>query len=164
MTKIASECGIHPVQLSPGRNLPWTTLMQDVLTSERMWSRNERPAIIEAESKQISLRMQARILRLNRSSIYYNPVEIFETKVKRKHLMDEIYADHPVCEVPESRKNPVLRALISIESMCSIACERWTLQVSASVRIWANATCNTRFIRIYYVMGSVGLMSLFFVF
>jgi putative transposase len=52
--------------------------------------------MVERENKEIPLRTQARILSLNRSSLYYKPVEPSDTEVKLKHRIDEIYTDHPV--------------------------------------------------------------------
>jgi len=52
--------------------------------------------MVEPENKKVPLRTQARILSLNRSSIYYKPTEPSDAEVKLKHRIDEIYTDHPV--------------------------------------------------------------------
>ncbi len=55
----------------------------------------ERLALVERESTEILLSLQAELLRLSRSSLYYQPVVPSATEVARKHRIDEIYTAHP---------------------------------------------------------------------
>lgn len=52
--------------------------------------------MVERESKDVPLRTQARILSLNRSSLYYKPAGPSEEEVRLKHRIDRLYTDHPV--------------------------------------------------------------------
>lgn len=53
-------------------------------------------AMVERENTTVPLRTQARILTLNRSSLYYKPAEPSEEEVRLKHRIDRLYTDHPV--------------------------------------------------------------------
>lgn len=52
--------------------------------------------MVERGSTSVPLRTQARILSLNRSSLYYKPTEPSEEEVRLKHRIDRLYTDHPV--------------------------------------------------------------------
>ena len=46
--------------------------------------------------KRVPIKTQADILSLNRSSLYYKPVEPSAQEVKLRHVIDELYTRHPV--------------------------------------------------------------------
>lgn len=51
--------------------------------------------MIERDSDELSVRQQAALLGLNRSSLYYQPAAISAREVAIKHRIDEIYTEHP---------------------------------------------------------------------
>jgi len=51
--------------------------------------------MVERGNKDIPLTIQANLLTLNRTSLYYKPVPPSEAEVAIKHLIDEIYTKHP---------------------------------------------------------------------
>lgn len=51
--------------------------------------------MVERDNKEVSLKTQARILSLNRSSLYYKPSEPSDEEVHLKHRIDRIYTDYP---------------------------------------------------------------------
>lgn len=52
--------------------------------------------MVEMDSEKISISRQAELLSLNRSSLYYKPVDISDEDIRLKHRIDEIYTDRPV--------------------------------------------------------------------
>jgi putative transposase len=58
-------------------------------------SRNERLALIERAEPALPLSMQAELLSLSRSSLYYQPVAPSAQEVALKHRIDELYTDYP---------------------------------------------------------------------
>ncbi len=58
-------------------------------------SRNERLALVERESSELSLARQAELLGLNRTSLYYQPVGPSAAELAIKRRIDEIYTAHP---------------------------------------------------------------------
>ncbi len=58
-------------------------------------SRTERLALVERAGGQLSLKSQAELLSLSRSSLYYQPVGPTAEEIKLKHRIDEIYTRHP---------------------------------------------------------------------
>lgn len=55
----------------------------------------ERRAMVEPEHLKISVREQAKLLRINRSTLYYQAVDRPDEEVRLKHRIDKIYTDHP---------------------------------------------------------------------
>ena len=53
-------------------------------------TRAERVVLVEQDSKEISLTAQAKLLSINRTSIYYKPVPSSEEEIAIKHRIDEI--------------------------------------------------------------------------
>jgi len=51
--------------------------------------------LVERGNKEISLTVQARLLSLNRTSIYYKPVPPSKKEITIKHRIDEIYTQYP---------------------------------------------------------------------
>jgi putative transposase len=51
--------------------------------------------MIEPHRREIPVSVQAELLNLNRTSIYYKPKELFLTDLTIKALIDRIYTDHP---------------------------------------------------------------------
>ena len=58
-------------------------------------TRDERLALVERERPALSLKTQADLLSLNRSSLYYAPVPPAPEEVALKHRIDELYIAHP---------------------------------------------------------------------
>jgi putative transposase len=58
-------------------------------------SRDERVELIDRTNGELSLSMQAQLLGLNRTSLYYQPVPPSETEIALKHRIDELYTAHP---------------------------------------------------------------------
>lgn len=58
-------------------------------------SRGERVALVEREGSELPLRIQAELLGLSRSSLYYQPVMPSAEEIAIKHRIDEIYTKHP---------------------------------------------------------------------
>jgi putative transposase len=58
-------------------------------------SREERINLIEMENKELSVSIQAGLLGLNRSGLYYRPIPVSQEELSLKHKIDEIYTSHP---------------------------------------------------------------------
>jgi len=58
-------------------------------------SRDERLRLIERESEELSVRIQAELLSVNRSGVYYQPQPPSAAEVQLKHRIDEIYTQWP---------------------------------------------------------------------
>ena len=58
-------------------------------------SRAERLGIIEREQPELPLSVQAELLGLSRSSLYYRPVPPSAQEIAIKHRIDEIYTQYP---------------------------------------------------------------------
>jgi len=57
--------------------------------------RDERVALLEKENSDISFQEQCELLSLNRTSLYYQPVEPSAKEIAIKRQIDEIYTKHP---------------------------------------------------------------------
>ncbi|CAB3395271.1 protein of unknown function [Kyrpidia spormannii] len=51
--------------------------------------------MIDFQERELPLAVQAKLLGLNRSSLYYKPVGPSEEEVRLKHRIDQIYTEHP---------------------------------------------------------------------
>ena len=58
-------------------------------------SREQRLALVEREHRELPLSVQAEVLGLNRSSLYYHPVAITAEEIALKHRIDAIYTATP---------------------------------------------------------------------
>src|SRR5437868_2363363 len=58
-------------------------------------SRDERVALIERGSDDLALSVQAELLGVSRSSLYYRPVEPSADEINLKHRIDEIFTAYP---------------------------------------------------------------------
>jgi putative transposase len=58
-------------------------------------SRTERLALAEREGGELSLRQQAELLSISRSSLYYQPVAPSVEEIAIKHRLDELYTKYP---------------------------------------------------------------------
>jgi len=58
-------------------------------------SREERVALVDWQREELPVNMQAELLSLNRSSLYYRPVPPSAEEVVLKHRIDELYTAHP---------------------------------------------------------------------
>lgn len=74
------------------------------LTTEKTWleknlehtlDRSKRMELIDWEQKELPISIQATLLHLNRSSLYYQKVAPSAEEVACKHRIDEIFTDHP---------------------------------------------------------------------
>ncbi len=52
-------------------------------------------ALVERETPELTLKTQADLLSLNRSSLYYEPVPPSPEEVALKHRIDQLYTAHP---------------------------------------------------------------------
>ena len=59
-------------------------------------NRAERVGLVEREGGELPLSVQAELLRLNRSGLYYRPVEPSAEEIALKHRIDELYTAHPI--------------------------------------------------------------------
>ena len=58
-------------------------------------TRDERIQLIDWTKADLSLSVQAQLLGLNRSSLYYQPVPPSAEEIALKHRIDQLYTDHP---------------------------------------------------------------------
>ncbi|MCX7745410.1 MAG: IS3 family transposase [Clostridia bacterium] len=58
-------------------------------------SHEDRINMIEKDNKKLSISRQAKLLSLNRTSLYYKPVPVDGEELLIKRLIDEIYTRHP---------------------------------------------------------------------
>jgi len=58
-------------------------------------SRGERAALVEREEGDLPIVVQAELLGVSRSSVYYQPVPPSPEEIALKHRIDEIYTEHP---------------------------------------------------------------------
>ena len=58
-------------------------------------SRAERLAMLEKDHPEISLKVQAELLEISYSSLFYKPVPPSERELAIKRRIDEIYTKHP---------------------------------------------------------------------
>uniref|UniRef100_UPI0031F63A0E IS3 family transposase n=1 Tax=Thermacetogenium phaeum TaxID=85874 RepID=UPI0031F63A0E len=58
-------------------------------------TREQRIALVEWDNPEIPIATQARLLSLNRTSLYYKPVGPSPEEIAIKHRIDEIYTEHP---------------------------------------------------------------------
>jgi putative transposase len=59
------------------------------------FNRDERISLVEWGHPELSIKKQAELLRLNRSSLYYQPVPPSPEEIAVKHRIDEIYTAFP---------------------------------------------------------------------
>lgn len=52
--------------------------------------------MLQWDHDKVSIKTQADLLSLNRTSLYYKPVEPSAEEVKLRHAIDEMYTRHPV--------------------------------------------------------------------
>ena len=57
--------------------------------------RSERVALVDFNDPEMSVLVQAKMLSLNRSGLYYKPVPPSEEEIRLKHAIDEIYTESP---------------------------------------------------------------------
>ena len=58
-------------------------------------NRTERLALVERGEAELSLKKQAELLSLSRSSLYYQPLPPPAEEIRLKHRIDELYTDYP---------------------------------------------------------------------
>uniref|UniRef100_UPI000C268EDF IS3 family transposase n=1 Tax=Mycobacteroides abscessus TaxID=36809 RepID=UPI000C268EDF len=87
------EQQINELYAEVGKLTTQLTWLKKNLDSEL--SRDERIALIEWENAELPLAIQADLLSLNRSSLYYKPVPPSPEEIALKHRIDQIYTDYP---------------------------------------------------------------------
>lgn len=58
-------------------------------------SRTERLVLVERGTAELSLKKQAELLSISRSSLYYQPLPPPAEEIRLKHRIDELYTDYP---------------------------------------------------------------------
>ena len=58
-------------------------------------SREDRMKMIDREEKKLSIKRQAELLGINRTSLYYKPVPVTDEEYLIKRIIDEVYTVHP---------------------------------------------------------------------
>jgi putative transposase len=58
-------------------------------------SRDEHRELVDWDHEEFSVSVQAQLLSLNRTSLYYQPVPPSAEEVALKHRIDELYTAHP---------------------------------------------------------------------
>ncbi len=58
-------------------------------------TRNERSSLVDWETKEVSIKTQASLLSLNRTSLYYEPKDPSDEEVDIKHRIDRLHLDYP---------------------------------------------------------------------
>ena len=58
-------------------------------------SRTDRLALVEREGSELTLKQQAELLSISRSSLYYQPVPPSAEEIAIKHRLDELYTQYP---------------------------------------------------------------------
>jgi putative transposase len=58
------------------------------------WSREERIALLDWNTPELAISVQAELLGLNRSTLYYKPVPPSSEEIRLKHRIDEMYTEH----------------------------------------------------------------------
>jgi len=53
------------------------------------------PPTVDWEHSELAFALQADLLSLNRSSLYYKPVPLSPDEIRLKHRIDELYTEHP---------------------------------------------------------------------
>ena len=84
---------------------------------ESQLSREERIKLIDWKRKELSIKEQAKLLRLNRTSLYYKEKEVSEEEIKIKNRIDEIYTKYPFYGSRKIRKQ-LSREGIRINRKC----------------------------------------------
>lgn len=84
---------------------------------ESQLSREERIKLIDWKRKELSIKEQAKLLKLNRTSLYYKEKEVSEEEIKIKNRIDEIYTKYPFYGSRKIRKQ-LSREGIRINRKC----------------------------------------------
>ena len=58
-------------------------------------SREDRMKMIDRAEKKLSIKRQAELLGINRTSLYYKPVPVTDEEHLIKRIIDEVYTVHP---------------------------------------------------------------------
>lgn len=58
-------------------------------------SREDRIKMIEKNNKRLSISRQAKLLGINRTSLYYQSVPVSDEEYRIKRIIDEVYTSHP---------------------------------------------------------------------
>ena len=113
-------------------------------------SKDERKKLVERDNTQLSVVKQAKLLEINRSSLYYKPVALSIEEMIMKRQIDEIYTQHPDygsrCIAASLKRKGV--------QVNRKAVQRHMREMGISgvcpAQISAGVITNTVYIRIYY--------------
>jgi len=61
-------------------------------------SAEEKRKMLDREEKGITVKKQAELLEVNRTSVYYRPVQKPDPDIEIMHLIDEIYTKWPITD------------------------------------------------------------------
>ena len=81
-------------------------------------SREDRMKMIDREEKKLSIKRQAELLGINRTSLYYKPVPVTDEEYLIKRIIDEVYTVHP--EYGYRRMTNILHRITTYKSIGSV--------------------------------------------
>lgn len=90
-----------------------------------MLTREHRPTLVEWAGSEISIKAQAELLGLNRSSLYYKPVAPSAEEIALRHRIDAIYTAHPYYGSRRIVATLGVKASPSVGKPCRDVCETW---------------------------------------
>lgn len=91
--KVDYEDQIENLYAEVGRLTPQLSWLKKNLALNT--TRLERVAMVERPDSELPIKTQAELLTLNRSSLYYKPVDPSPEEVAIKHRIDQIYTKYP---------------------------------------------------------------------
>lgn len=92
-TGAAHEKEVHELYAEIGKLTTQLTWLKKKLATST--SRSERMRVVEWENREMSISLQAELLGLNRTSLYYQPVGVLPETVALRRRIDEVYTAHP---------------------------------------------------------------------
>ena len=75
-------------------------------------SRDSRLSLVERIGSELSLSVQADLLSIGRSSLYYQPRPAREEEVALRHRIDEIYTGYPFYSMVRGRSPRSFRGMV----------------------------------------------------
>src|SRR6266508_6547282 len=119
-------------------------------------SRAERLAMLETDHPELSLKVQAELLGISYSSLFYTPVPPSERELAIKRRIDEIYTAHPYYGSRKITENlrlefgvarPTIQPYTLAPAVPVQVCVKWAFLPLCRVRRRANQHRTTRFSR-----------------
>jgi putative transposase len=105
--------------------------------------------MIDRENKKLSISRQAKLLSINRTSLYYKSAPISDEEYLIKRIIDEVYTSHP--EYGYRRMTTILNRDYGFSSTVNVPvaiCARWAYTASAQVPTSVSVCMPNIFIRI----------------